>query len=126
MKRTMLLSLATLALGGMIAVPGFAQTSSTSGAGPGVYDPGHPRVNEVNRREQIQQQRINQGVRSGQLTLREAGHLQRQENRIQRREAHDMAAHNGHLTRAETRRLNRAQNRESRRIYRKKHNRRMR
>ena len=51
-------SLLILAVGGlMLAGSASAQTSTTtSGAGPGVVDPGHPRVNEVNRREENQQQ----------------------------------------------------------------------
>lgn len=125
MKRTWLVSIATLALGGMLAVPGFAQTTNP-GARPGSYDPGHPRVNQVNRRQARQQQRIRQGVRSGALTRREAGHLERQQRRINRQKRRDMARHHGHLSRREQARLNRRQNRENRRIFRKKHNRRVR
>ena len=63
-------SLITLAVGGlMLAGSASAQTSTTtSGAGPGVVDPGHPRVNQVNRREENQQQRIGNGVKSGLTT----------------------------------------------------------
>lgn len=126
MKRTFLLSIAILALGGLLAAPGFSQTSNGRGTAPGSYDPGHPRVNQVNRRQARQQRRIGQGVRSGQLTRREAGHLERQQRRINRQKRRDMARHHGHLTRREQARLNRRQNRASRRIFRKKHNRRMR
>ena len=35
---------------------------------PGVVDPGHPRVNEINAREGCQQQRIANGVKNGTLT----------------------------------------------------------
>jgi hypothetical protein len=46
-------SLSILAVGGLILVgAAAAQTQNTSGAGPGQVDPGHPRVNEVNTREQ--------------------------------------------------------------------------
>lgn len=126
MKRTLLLSIAIVALGGLLAVPGFAQNPNTEGAGPGVVDPGHPRVNQVNAREQNQQNRIAQGVRSGQLTPGETARLERQQQHIQNQEKRDMAAHNGHLTAREQRQLNREQNRASRNIYAKKHNARVR
>ena len=50
-------SLVVLAVGGLMFVgSAIAQsTNNTSGAGPGVVDPGHPRVNEVNAREANQQ-----------------------------------------------------------------------
>jgi hypothetical protein len=41
-----------------------SQNSTTAGAGPGIVDPGHARVNEVNGREANQQQRIANGVSS--------------------------------------------------------------
>jgi hypothetical protein len=122
MKRTLLFSIATLALSGILAAPGFAQNPNTQGAGPGVYDPNHPRVNEVNNREQNQQDRIANGVKSGEFTPHETAKLERQENHIANQEKRDMAAHNGHLTKGEQAKLNREQNRESRRIYAKKHN----
>jgi hypothetical protein len=91
-------------------------------AGPGVVDPGHPRVNEVNAREANQQRRIAQGEKSGRLTPAEAAKVQSREANIQSHEAADMAAHNGHLTKREQRNLNRRENHASKAIYRKKHN----
>jgi CRISPR/Cas system-associated endoribonuclease Cas2 len=122
MKRTLLLSIATLAFGGLLAAPGFAQNPNTQGAGPGVYDPNHPRVNEVNTREQNQQNRIANGMKSGELTPKEAGKLENQQQRIDNSEKKDMAAHNGHLTKGEQARLNKRQNKASKNIYAKKHN----
>jgi CRISPR/Cas system-associated endoribonuclease Cas2 len=107
MKRTLLFSIATLAFSGLLAAPVFAQNPNTQGAGPGVYDPGHPRVNEVNAREQKQQNRIANGIKSGQLTPKEAANLERQEQHINNQEKRDMAAHNGHLTKSEQVKLNR-------------------
>jgi len=76
----------------------------------------------IRDRKDNQQDRIGQGVRSGQLTPREAGRLERQESRLNR-EAHQMRARDsGHLTRRDRRILSRQQNRESARIYRDKHN----
>jgi hypothetical protein len=96
--------------------------SATAQAGPGAVDPGHPRVNQVNRREGRQQRRIANGVKNGSLSPKETAHLERREAGVQRQEQRDMAKHNGHLTKAEQRQLNRRQNRISRSIYRDKHN----
>jgi hypothetical protein len=85
-------------------------------------EPGHPRVNEVNQREVNQQNRINQGIKSGQLTPQETSHLETREANLQSTEAKDEAKHNGHLTKAEQRNLNHRENKISRSIYRKKHN----
>ncbi len=87
------------------AVPVLAQST---------YDPG------IDAREQRQQQRIQQGVQSGQLTPREANHLEAQQARIQATE--DRMKADGNLPRAERAKLTRMQNHASRNIYRKKHN----
>ncbi len=116
-------SLLSLAVGGlMIAGSAAAQTSTdTSGGGPGVVDPGHPRVNQVNRRQERQQQRIANGVENGKLSPKQTAHLENREARVQNREQKDMAAHNGHLTKAEQKGINRQQNRISKSIYKDKH-----
>ena len=116
-------SLLVLAVGGlMVAGSAAAQTASTtSGAGPGVVDPGHPRVNQVNRRQARQQKRIANGIQNGKLNSQQAANLEKRETKLQKREQADMAKHNGHLTKAEQTRLNRRENRISRSIYRDKH-----
>ncbi len=116
-------SLLILAVGAlMIAGSAAAQTSTnTSGAGPGVVDPGHPRVNEVNRREGNQQQRIGNGIKSGKLSSQQTTNLEKRETSVQNREQKDMAAHNGHLTKSEQKGINRQQNRISKSIYKDKH-----
>jgi uncharacterized lipoprotein YajG len=94
-------ALLLLAIGGlMLTGSAVAQTTTanTSGAGSGVVDPGHPRVNQVNRRETRQQNRIANGVKNGSLSPQEASHLEKREARLQKTEQKDMAAHNGHLT----------------------------
>ncbi len=115
-------SLLILAVGGLM-LAGFAsaQTSTTSGAGPGVVDPGHPRVNQVNGREENQQQRIGNGIKSGKLNSQQAANLEKRESSVQNREQKDMAEHNGHLTKAEQKGINRQQNRISKSIYNDKH-----
>ena len=116
-------SLLALAVGGlMFAGSAAAQTTTTtSGAGPGVVDPGHPRVNQVNRREARQQQRIAKGIQNGKLNSQQAATLERRETNLQNREKADMAKHNGHLTKAEQKGLNRQDNRISKSIYKDKH-----
>ncbi|MGJ0486759.1 MAG: hypothetical protein ACR65R_19810 [Methylomicrobium sp.] len=74
----------------------------------------------VDRRQEKQEQRIEQGVRSGQLTTKEAQRLEEQQNRIQGME--DKTKVDGVVTRKERSRLNRRQNKASQNIYRKKHN----
>jgi hypothetical protein len=99
-----------------------AQQDNTSGAGPGKVDAAHPRVNQVNRRETRQQNRIANGVKSGQLTPGETKRLERGEQRLQNNEKKDMAKDNGHLTKQDQRQLNKEANHMSKRIYKDKHN----
>jgi len=116
-------SLAILAVGGLMFIgSAAAQQDNTSGAGAGNVDPGHPRVNQVNGREQNQQNRIANGVKSGQLTPGETQHLERGEQRLQNNEKKDMAKDNGHLTKQNQRQLNKEENHMSKRIYKDKHN----
>ncbi len=84
--------------------------------GPGVYDPGHPRVNEMDGRMERSQDAIKNGVRQGTLTHAQARNLERGEQRIKNQEQKDMAANGGHLTQAQQNQLNRAQNLENHKI----------
>jgi hypothetical protein len=117
-KLLLILAAGALMIGAAVAQ---AQDSNTSGAGPGVVDPGHPRVNEVNQREQNQQDRIANGEKNGTMTPGQAAHVERQEQHIENQQKADMAKHNGHLTKGEQRQLNKEQNKTSREIYRDKH-----
>jgi hypothetical protein len=76
----------------------------------------------IDQREVNQQNRIEQGVQSGQLTPKEAGKLEAQQTRIQQREDRMAARNNGNLTPADKAKLTRQQNRASKNIYKKKHN----
>ena len=95
----------------------FAQTTTPT---PGKND------YNINQRKGDQQQRIGNGVNSGQLTARETSHLERQEAGINREERGMRAQDNGHLTKQDRRTIHHQQNQESRRIYRDKHNARVR
>jgi hypothetical protein len=77
---------------------------------------------EVGQRQRNQQERIAQGVKSGQLTAGETAHLEGRESAINKEVHNDRAANGGSLTAAERRQVNRQQNRTSGAIYRKKHN----
>lgn len=77
---------------------------------------------EVGQRRENQQDRIAQGVKSGQLTAGETAHLEKREGNINREVRNDRAANGGKLTGQERRQVNRQQNRTSRAIYRDKHN----
>ncbi|HZS43488.1 MAG TPA: hypothetical protein VFC63_00180 [Blastocatellia bacterium] len=78
------------------------------------------RTPHINQRERNQQRRINQGVKSGELTRGETRHLEAEEGRIKADEKIDKA--DGKVTPAERRQLEREENRASRNIYRDKHN----
>jgi hypothetical protein len=90
----------------------FAQTTPT----PGQHD------YNINQRKENQQDRIGQGVKSGQLTAGETSRLEHQEAGINREERGMRAQDNGHLTKTDRATLHQQQNQESRRIYRDKHN----
>ena len=79
-----------------------------------------PATSEVVQRDLNQQQRIEQGLQSGQLSTREAGKLETQEKRIDRVEAHDLQ--DGKLSPVETAQINRMENRSSAQVYKDKHN----
>src|SRR5438046_1707441 len=73
----------------------------------------------VVQRDVNQQQRIEQGLQSGQLTTREASKLEREQSRVDKMESN--ALKDGKMTPAEQARINREQNKVSRDIYREKH-----
>jgi len=77
---------------------------------------------EVGKRAENQQDRIAQGIKSGQLTAGEAAHLENNEAKINKEVRNDRAANGGKLTPKERAQVNRQQNRTSRQIYRDKHN----
>lgn len=114
-------SLITLAAAGLVCAGSALAQTSTSDAGPGVVDPDHPRVNQVNGREANQQKRIANGINNGSLNAKQTSNLEKREASVQKREQKDMAGHNGHLTKAEQNGINRQQNRISKSIYKDKH-----
>lgn len=79
-------------------------------------------ASEVGARRENQQDRIAQGVASGQLAARETRNLEGREAFINHQIARDHSEHDGRLTARERARINCEQNVASRDIYRDKHN----
>jgi hypothetical protein len=78
--------------------------------------------NKVGQRRENQQDRIAQGVKSGQLTAGETAKLENQQKGINQQVSADRKANGGTLTKGEKAQVNHEQNRASRNIYAKKHN----
>jgi hypothetical protein len=76
----------------------------------------------IDAREANQQQRIEQGIKSGTLTPRETQKLERREMSIQRQEDRMRARDGGELTAKDRAVLNRRLDNTSGAIYNKKHN----
>lgn len=109
--KTLTLALSLLAASASTAV--FAQTPTPT---PGQHD------TNINQRRNTQQDRIGNGISSGQMTSGEASRIENQEHGIHQEEHGMRAQDGGHLTGQDRRTLHHQQNQESRRIYRTKHN----
>jgi opacity protein-like surface antigen len=75
----------------------------------------------IDQRQMNQDQRIDQGIASGQLNEREANRLNKQQEHVNKVE--DRAKSDGIMTKKERARIGAAQNRASRHIAREKHDR---
>ena len=78
--------------------------------------------NQVGQRRENQQDRIAQGIKSGQLTAGETAKLENQQRGINQQVRADRAANGGKLTAGEKAQVNKEQNQASKNIYNKKHN----
>jgi hypothetical protein len=78
--------------------------------------------NEVGARRNLQQQRIANGINSGQLSPSEAAKTESREQNINRHVAADRAANGGTLTPQQKANINHRQNGASRQMYNEKHN----
>jgi hypothetical protein len=106
------LSLIAAAVLTLTAVGASAQTAAAT---PGA-NANTPRIDQ---RQANQEQRIDQGIASGQLNKRETRRLERQQVAINK--AEDKAKVDGTVTKQERRRLTKAQNHASRNIAKQKH-----
>ena len=84
--------------------------------------PASPAMRTINDRRYNQQQRIAQGIRSGQMTPGEAARAENRQQSINRQIYADRQANGGRLTPQQRRNIYRRQNNASRQIYREKHN----
>ena len=82
---------------------------------------GQAETTGIDQRQANQEQRIDQGIASGQLTQREAGRLEQQQQHINTIE--DKSKSDGVVTKKERARLHAAQDKASKKIYRQKHDR---
>jgi hypothetical protein len=80
-----------------------------------------PATPNIDKRKAEQQQRIDQGVKSGELTEREAASLRKGQAKVQRME--DKAKADGVVTDKERKKLTHEQDKQSKRIEREKHDR---
>jgi len=116
-----------LLLAATIVIAGFTLSSvamaqeTTPGATEPTNIPGHPRVDEVDQRDNNQQNRINKGEADGQLSQGQAARDQSHLNHEEAQQQHQEADHGGHLTKGEQNHDNRAMNRSSGKIHRQRH-----
>jgi len=75
----------------------------------------------INKRLQNQNKRINQGIKNGELTRNQVDELRSHDASIRARELRDRGHDNGHLTAKERQNLDKSLNRNSKDIYRDKH-----
>ncbi len=76
---------------------------------------------QVGRRQENQQDRIAQGIKSGNLNAGKTANLENREAALNHEVKTDRKYDNGHLTGAERKQVNRQQNQLSRSVYRAKH-----
>jgi hypothetical protein len=106
------------------ALPLVAQTQTPQATPPPqTTTPNQPLSSQsINQRKENQQDRISQGVKSGQLTAGETTNLESKEAGINKQEQNMRSQDNGHLTTADKDKLTREQGNLSNQIYQDKHN----
>ncbi|MGA8011154.1 MAG: YXWGXW repeat-containing protein [Candidatus Acidiferrales bacterium] len=100
----------------------FARGDHSNWASENHGNPTHGGMDRVDNRQNRQQQRIGNGVKSGQMTPHEAAHAEHNEAAIHHEVHNDRAANGGHLTPQEHHQVEHQQNRESHQINNEKHN----
>ncbi len=115
MKTTKLI-LNSAVLIALVVPAAFAQQSGSSSTGSSTTQPA------VQHRKKNQQDRIANGIQSGQLTAGETKKLETKEANVNKEVAGMRASNNGKLTSADRTKLQNQQNRLSKQIYTDKHN----
>ena len=116
MKSTKVI-LSSAALIALCVPAAFAQQSGGNSTNPASTNPP-----TVQQRKENQQDRIANGIQSGQLTAGETKNLENKEAGINKEESNMRSADNGKLTSADRTKLNNQQNHMSNQIYQDKHN----
>jgi len=117
--RTMMFALSVSLLASPIA---YAKGKGNPTGAPGSkFATDHPRRNQVNKRVDNQRARINEGVKSGELSKEQAQQLRANDRAIKAQEHAEVKANGGHLTKAEQRQLNQEENANSKLIHDEKH-----
>ena len=98
------------------------QSQQSSQSGSATSSPSSDAKPTIQQRKENQQDRIANGVQSGQLTAGETANLEKKEAAINKETATDRAANGGKLTSAEKQQVNKQQNQMSKQIYQDKHN----
>src|SRR5712691_8094476 len=98
------------------------QPSSQSSSAAPTPAPDAEKKPIIEQRKENQQDRIADGVKSGELTAGETANLEKKEAAINKETRTDRAANGGKLTGAEKAQINHQQNQVSKQIYADKHN----
>ena len=115
------LMLAAFVLSASAAVVHAGPKGNPTGAKGSKFAKQHPRRNQVNKRVGNQRGRINEGVKSGELTKGQAKQLRANDNAIKAQEHADVKANGGHLTKGEQKQINQEENANSTLIHDEKH-----
>jgi len=105
-----------------LSVPAFAQSQSGSTGSTTPQTTTAAKPGEIQQRKENQQDRIANGIQSGQLTAGETKNLETKEAGLNKEEKNMRAADDGHLTAADRAKINNQQNHLSNQIYKDKHN----
>lgn len=107
-NNTIRLFMSSLILGTFLTSAALAQETS---------NPATPRIDQIDKRLDNQQQRIETNEKNGTITPKQAARDERRDARVERQLKRDEAKHNGHITPREQRSLNHELNRNSRDIH---------
>jgi hypothetical protein len=94
----------------------FAAGLASSAMAQTQWEKTHPRRDQVNDRLANQNKRINDEVKEGDLTKKQAAKLHQEDRKIRKEERLAASQNNGHITKAEQKALNQQENKVSKQI----------
>jgi len=83
--------------------------------------PNHAYINHDDQRLENQQDRIDNGVKDGQINAKQEMRDDNRDNRVQQEMTRDEAEHHGHLTNREQAKIHRQLNQDSKHIHNQRH-----